>query len=181
MRLSIPPNHASPRAQKTHAIRSIRASDEICLQQFIARLSPGSRHARFMMAIRELPDYLLDRFTHPLRGREAVLVATSPLSEIIGLGQYVQDESGNGCEVAIVVDDAWQRQGLGTDLLDAVLLVARESGITHFHAEVLADNYPMRALARKIGCKIRINREAAFLVRISRTIQSPVTINALMN
>ncbi|HXF16648.1 MAG TPA: GNAT family protein [Burkholderiales bacterium] len=181
MQLTALPNHVSPRAPKTHAIRSVRPNDEIGLQQFIGRLSPGSRHARFMMAIRELPDYLLDRFIHPVRGREAVLVATSPRGGIIGLGQYVRDEIGDGCEVAVVVEDSWQRQGLGTDLLEAVLLVARESGIRHFHAEALADNYPMRALARKIGCKIRINREAAFLVRISGIVQSPATISASMN
>jgi hypothetical protein len=66
-----------------------------------------------MMAIRELPEEMLSRFAKPELGREAALVACSPSAGIIGLAQYVADETGTGCEVAVVVDDAWQRQGMG--------------------------------------------------------------------
>ena len=103
-------------------------TDEAGLQQFVHNLSPDSRYSsfmmairsRFMMAIRELPEDMLDRFAHPEPGREVVQVASSPDGDIIGLAQYVADESGDGCEVAIVVADAWQRMGLGTDLLAAL-------------------------------------------------------------
>jgi len=156
-----------------HAIRPVRPDDEARLQYFIRKLSPASRYARFMMPIRELPDYMLHRFIHPLPGKEAVWVATAAFGSIVGLGQYVRDEIGNGCEVALVVDDAWQRQRLGTHLLQAVLDIAGDNGITQFHSQVLADNYPMRALARKVGCDIRISPEAASLVEISGTINSP--------
>jgi len=172
MQLSARRIDASPLASATHLIRPVRHDDEIGLQHFIRNLSAASRYARFMMAIRELPDYMLARFIHPLPETEAVLVATSPFGRITGLGQYVRDDSGNGCEVAVVVGDVWQRQGLGTRLLQAVLNIARDSGLTHFHAQVLADNYPMRALARKLGCETRMNAQAGFLAQISATIGS---------
>jgi acetyltransferase len=156
-----------------HMIRPISPEDESDLQQFVRDLSPATRHARFMVAMRELPDYMLDRFIHPAPGREAVLVATSPASGIVGLAQYVADETGEGCEVALVVTDAWQRQGLGTELLGEVASVASKNSIAYFHADVLADNYAMRALARKVKCEVRINPEVHFLVQISRTIKSP--------
>jgi len=171
MQLSAPRIGASSRASPMHIIRPVRRDDAINLQHFIRNLSAASRYARFMMAMRELPDYMLDRFIHPLPETEAVLVATSPFGRITGFGQYVSD-GGNGCEVALVVGDVWQRQGLGTHLLRAVLNVARDNGFMHFHSQVLADNYPMRALARKLGCETRINAEAAFLVQISGTIST---------
>jgi acetyltransferase len=173
MQLSAPGISASSPAPPVHTIRPVRRDDEINLQHFIRNLSAASRYARFMMAIRELPDYMLDRFIHPLPETELVLVATSPFGRITALGQYACDDSSGGCEVAVVVGDVWQRQGLGTQLLRAVLNIARDNGFTHFHSQVLADNYPMRALARKLGCEIRMNAEAAFLIQISGTIGTP--------
>lgn len=177
MRVSLTPAFAPARAATVPVIRPIRAADESALQGFIRALSPASRYARFMMGIRELPQNMLERFVNPLPTREAALVAQSPASGIIGLVQYVADETGDGCEVALVVTDAWHRQGLGTRLLEAVTAVAGKNSIGHFHADVLADNYPMRALARKVGCDVRVDPRAAYMVRISRTIKPTVGAN----
>ncbi|MBI3526722.1 MAG: GNAT family N-acetyltransferase [Betaproteobacteria bacterium] len=154
-------------------IRPILRADESDLQRFIRNLSPASRYLRFMRAVRELPEEILSRFANPEPGREAALVASSPFVGIIGLAQYVADKEGDGCEVAIVVSDAWQRQGLGSDLLTALMVVARCDEIGHAHADVFADNHAMRALARKLGCELRTNPESPFLVRIFKTLESP--------
>jgi acetyltransferase len=156
---------------RAHLVRSIAPTDREALQQFIRELSPASRYARFMAALRELPVAMLDRFLHPEAGREAVLVANSTRDGVVGLAQYVADESGRGCEVALVVSDAWQRQGLGTEMLKALANVASDDAIEYFHADVLADNYPMRALARKMRCDVRQSRESPFIVEISRSIR----------
>jgi len=170
MLLSGTATHERARPVEPHEIRAISPADESGLQQFIRELSPASRYSRFMRALRELPADMLDRFVHPAPGREAVLVATSPDGGIVGIAQYVADEKGDGCEVALVVSDARQRKGLGTRLLGALARVASENAIGHLHADVLADNYAMRALARKVGCEARLNPQAAFLVQISGTI-----------
>ena len=154
-------------------IRPIRVTDEAGLQQFVRNLSTASRYPEFMIAIRELPEDMLDRFVHPEQGREVVLVVSSPDGDIIGLAQYVADESGDGCKVAIVVADAWHRMGLGTDLLAALISFAQRNGIAHVHADVLADNYAMLTLARKLGCEARINRRVPYLVPIARGLESP--------
>lgn len=151
-------------------VRPILPADESELQRFIRNLSPASRYRRFMMAIRELPEEMLSRFANPEPGREAALVACSPSASIIGLAQYVADETGTGCEVAVVVDDAWQRQGLGYALFDQLLCIATHRGITHAFADLLADNHAMRRLASKFGCRIRTNRLAPFLVQVTKTL-----------
>jgi acetyltransferase len=162
----------SPAKAAGLVIRPIRSSDETSLQDFIRNLSLATRHSRFMMAIRELPADMLDKFVHPQPGREAALVASLPSSGIVGLAQYVADHTGDGCEFAVVVSDAWHRQGLGTRLLTGLMAVAQADDLSHVHADVFADNHAMLALARKLGCDVRTNAQTPFLKQISRALES---------
>ncbi len=161
------------RSARTCRIRPVRPRDATELQRFIRGLSAESRFARFMMGIRELPDALLHRFVHPQSGRAAALVAQTSAGSIVGLVQYAADATADGGEVALVVADAWQRQGLGTQLLSNITTIAGDHAIAYFHADVLAENQPMRALARKLGWQTNCHPEAAFLIRITKSINSP--------
>ena len=151
-------------------IRQVEAGDAQALQQFFRNLSPASRYRRFLRAIRELPEDMLARFTHPDPAGEAVLVASLPHSRtrIIGMAQYAS--TGDSSEIAVVVGDAWQRQGLGYHLLATLMNVAVEAGIERIHADVFADNQPMRRLASKLGSRISTNPLAPFLVQMTKTL-----------
>ena len=151
-------------------IRRVEAGDAQALQQFFRDLSPASRYRRFLRAIRELPEDMLARFTHPGPAGEAVLIASLPHSRtrIIGVAQYAG--TGESSEIAVVVGDAWQRQGLGYHLLAELMNVAVEAGIERIHADVFADNQAMRRLASKLGCRIRTNPLAPFLVQMTKTL-----------
>ena len=48
------------------------------------------------------------------------------------------------------MEDAWQRRGLGTILLSALLEHAESRGITRFLAYVLADNHRMMRLVERL-------------------------------
>jgi len=149
-------------------IRGVTSTDAADIQRFIRNLSPSSRYLRFLMAIRELPQEMLHRFTHPAKDREFVLVASTTGAGIVGMTQYVVDDDAAGCELAIVVGDAWQRQGLGCRLLQMLSRIAACNGIRYGHADVLADNHAMRSLAGKFGCEIRTNMQAPFLLKIRK-------------
>jgi GNAT superfamily N-acetyltransferase len=151
-------------------IRRIGTEDAQALQQFFRDLSPASRYRRFLRAIRELPDDMLARFTHPDPADEAVLVASPARAwtRIIGMAQYAG--AGESSEIAVAVADAWQRQGLGYQLLGSLLSVAVDAGIERIHADVLADNHAMLQLAHKLGCEIAGNPAAPFLVQMTRTL-----------
>ncbi|HEX4985972.1 MAG TPA: GNAT family N-acetyltransferase [Burkholderiales bacterium] len=167
---------AAPASKPRAAMAAVRPAlpwDGADLQQFIRELSPESRHARFMMGVRELPADMLGRVLHPYPG-EAAIVATAPTLDIIGLAQYAADDGG--CEVALVVADAWQRQGLGTRLLGTIARLAAENGVRGFHADVLADNHKMLGLARKFGCRIATNPRAPYLVRISKRLDIDIRV-----
>lgn len=54
-------------------------------------------------------------------------------------------------ELAVLVEDGWQRQGVGTRLTASLLDSARARGVTGIHADVLGDDqFILRAL-RRIG------------------------------
>jgi acetyltransferase len=149
-------------------IRDVTSAEAADVGRFMHNLSPSSRYLRFLMAVREFPEEMLRRFTHPAKDHEVVLVASTATSGIVGITQYVVDDDEEGCEFAVVVGDAWQRQGLGYRMLQALSRVAMDNGVRYGHADVLADNYAMRSLASKLGCEIRTNAESPFLLEIRK-------------
>ena len=170
LRITAPPLPVGERLHSGSAvmIRRVRNEDAPALQQFVRDLSAPSRYRRFLRAIRELPGDMLERFTHPDPAGEAVLVASLPhtRTRIIGVAQYAS--AGESSEIAVAVADAWQRQGLGYYLLEALLNVAVEAGIERIHADVLADNHAMHQLAQKLGCDIAGNPAAPVLVKVTK-------------
>jgi len=153
-------NIAAPlRDAAATVIRGVTPNDAPQVQRFICNLSAASRYLRFLRPMRELPDDMLYRFTHPSSEHEVVLVASTADDSIVGISQYVAEENGASCELAIVVADAWQRHGLGYRMLHALSQIATNNGIREGHADVLADNHAMRSLARKLKCEIRNNAQ----------------------
>ncbi len=70
----------------------------------------------------------------------------------IAVGRYVRlTEQPDTADLAFEVVDAHQGQGLGTMLLGALAAVAGDAHIACFHADVLADNRPMRRVLDKAG------------------------------
>ena len=103
------------------------------------------------------------------------MVATtgSSLGVITGVAQFVIDGGSDSCEFALVVDDGWQRQGLGSLLLSELGTFAARHGVKRIHAEVLTDNHAMRRLAEKTGCELRHDAATPFVLRLSRHLAGP--------
>ena len=62
-------------------------------------------------------------------------------------------------EAAVTVVDAWQGRGLGTLLLELLATRAREEGVAHFSALVLATNTDMLELLERLGPVRVVDRE----------------------
>jgi RimJ/RimL family protein N-acetyltransferase len=69
---------------------------------------------------------------------------------IIGGGRYVVDRPGRA-EVAFVVVDAYQGQGIGTILMRHLAALARDAGLKELIADVLPENTAMLKLLRTFG------------------------------
>jgi acetyltransferase len=143
-------------------IRPIRPEDAEIEQEFVRGLSEEARYFRFMDALQELTPSMLVRFTQIDYDREMALLAAIGQQgrEVeIGIARYVTNPDGESCEFALVVADAWQRQGIGHKLMQSLMEVARQKGLRRMQGEVLASNEKMLALVGGLGFRIRASPE----------------------
>lgn len=128
-------------------LAQLEPSDGESLRRLFYRLSPETLYRRFFSPIARLeqtrPERLLD-VDH--RDREAIVAIDD--GEIVGVARYVRTGSDEA-EMAIVVADAWQRQGLATRMLAALADQASAAGMRRFSMMMLADNLPILRLLRR--------------------------------
>jgi acetyltransferase len=135
-------------------VRPIRPEDAAIEREFVEQLSPEARYFRFLTTIRELSPQMLARFTQIDYDREMALIAVTAKDgreEEVGVTRYITNPDGASCEFAIVVDDEWQKCGLGRHLMTQLIEVARSRGLVALSGYILADNRPMLALAASLG------------------------------
>jgi acetyl coenzyme A synthetase (ADP forming)-like protein len=136
-------------------VRSMRHDDRQALKDLFARCSPESIRFRFLHQVKELTEDMLDRLTDIDGSSHIALVVTQGEERnerIVAVGRYqAQRNRPDVAEVSFLVEDAMQRRGIGTLLLDTLAELARERGVTRFSADVLADNRVMLSVFRKAG------------------------------
>ena len=84
---------------------------------------------------------------------------------IVGGGRYVVFQPGKA-ELAFVVVDEYQGQGVGVALLHHLVVIAREAGLKELIAEVLPDNMPMLNVFKKSGLPMKTKRDSQ-VVRVA--------------
>jgi len=132
------------------AIRSLEASDRDALRAMFDRLSPDSRYRRFLSPAASFDVAMRNVLDLDYVQRDAIVASLH--GEIIGLAEcHAFRRSPSDVEVAVTVDDAFHRRGLGGELLDLMIARAALNGATNVHASVLAENRPMLAMLSKIA------------------------------
>ena len=150
-------------------IRPIRPEDGGIEQEFVRQLSDESRYYRFRDAVRELSPRMLSHLTRVDYDRHMALIAVSERDghEIqIGVARYVAGGNHQHCEFAIAIADDWQRKGLGTRLMQALMAAARAAGIREMFGEVLASNHKMLQLTARLGFSARFDESDPRVMRV---------------
>jgi len=143
-------------------IRPIRPEDAQFEQEFVTNLSPRSKYFRFMQTLEQLTPLMLARLTQIDFDREMALIAVirqERQPRILGVVRYVRNPDRHSCEFALTVADAFQGQGIGRQLMQRLMNVARDRGIEVMEGEVLSNNSKMLQLCEKLG--FRIVRDAS--------------------
>jgi acetyltransferase len=159
---------------QTVTVRPIRPEDAPLTLDFFNRLSPESRYFRFMENLRELPPSLVIRFTQVDYDREMALIALAledGVEQQVGSARYTLSADGESVEFALVVDDRWQRSGLGRRLMGALIDCAREKSYRAIVGDVLADNQKMLRLMTSLGFAIMPHPDSQELKRVVRPLQ----------
>ncbi len=154
-------------------IRPIRPEDAELTQSFVRSLSEETKYFRYMDAVRELSHAMLVRLTQIDYTREMALLATTEQDgkEVeLGVARYAINPDGESCEFALVVNDQWQKQGIGHKLMDVLMDVARSKGLRVMDGEVLKTNRRMLKLSESLGFRIEAHPEDDGIRRISREL-----------
>lgn len=109
-------------------------------------------------------DRYLGHLLSPRFGRTIAVQTAS--GRIVGLGHLLWD--GDETEVALLVEDAWQRRGIGAELLRRLVGMAVEAGCASVYAVTQSSNTGMVAAMRGLGLPLDYQVEEGTLVITGR-------------
>jgi RimJ/RimL family protein N-acetyltransferase len=124
-------------------IRAIRPDDKTLLADGMDHLSERSAYQRFLVPKRRLSAAELRYLTEVDFRDHVALVAVRPEEPgvLVGVARWIRlVGEPEVAEIAFVVADDLQRQGLGTVLAEALADAARERGVRRFVATILPHN-----------------------------------------
>jgi len=145
--------HVTLTDQRRIRIRALHSREERPIRLLHARLSPRTRYLRFLSPFPTLPDALVRRLACVDHRRRLAVVAEDEgagCADVVALASFsAVDETM--AELAVVVQDDWQRQGIGTALVSTLLDAAEKRGFDRFIATVATDNSIIRRLLNRVG------------------------------
>jgi acetyltransferase len=148
--------------RKPYIIRRVTVADTEQLVELLTKLSEQARQLRYM-APRPLFGELAwaeaarmaCRQTHNHLTLIALFQDAEP-QQVIAVAELIRDEhSPRLPELAVVVRDDHQGQGLGRALVERLVEHARSCGIDSIRADLLAENHAMLGLLRGLGLPLR--------------------------
>jgi len=143
-------------------IRPMKPEDEPLVADFLADCSEETIYFRYFRRIKKWTHEMLIRFTQNDYDRELGLMAVGvpPGPEVMmGVTRLVTTPDRQDAEFAIIVGDAWHGKGLGSKLIQRLLEVAKDMGVKRLRGDVLSENHPMLALAKKHGFTLKKDEE----------------------
>ncbi|MEW2414571.1 GNAT family N-acetyltransferase [Streptomyces sp. NPDC046866] len=120
-------------------------------------------------------DRYLGHLLSPRFGR--TLAATTASGRLVALGHLLWD--GDETEVALLIEDDWQRRGIGSELLRRLVAMAGEAGCDSVYAVTQAANTGMVAAMRGLGLPLDYQIEEGTLVITARLEAAPAVSKRL--
>jgi acetyltransferase len=142
-------------------LRPIRPEDEPLMVGFHEQLSDRTVHLRYFHLTKLDQRVRHERLARVCRiepGSEMAIVAEahdpSGQPAIIGVARLTRSAAQPDAEVALLVADRVQGQGLGHEFMRRLVLLAREHGIRRLIGDMLCENDGMIGVARRAGFRI---------------------------
>jgi GNAT superfamily N-acetyltransferase len=169
-------------------VRLARPDDREALAQMFDRCTLSTRYRRFHGPVKAIPErylaealsgspfhYALVAFLEP-----ALAAHTRALSgRIVALASCRLVEEG-AAELGILVEDAWQRQGLGARLVGELVAHASHSGLSVLEAQLLAEQAWITSLLRPHGtCRLRSTWNGVLNVTVRLAPTQPLVLGPL--
>ncbi|MER5929163.1 GNAT family N-acetyltransferase [Streptomyces sp. NPDC002054] len=150
-------------------VRRADSADHRAALAMHERCSPRTLSLRYHGPVSDADRYL-GHLLSPRFGR--TLAATTASGKLVALGHLLWD--GDETEVALLIEDEWQRRGIGSELLRRLIAMAVEAGCDSVYAVTQASNTGMVAAMRALGLPLDYLIEEGTLVITARLDATPV-------
>jgi protein lysine acetyltransferase len=158
----------------TALIRPIGPGDRDRLKEGFETATAESIFLRFLGPHPRLSGSELDYLTVVDHDRhEALIAIDAETGQSLGTARYVRDQNNpETAEFAIGVGDRWMRIGLGTALLEELMVRARECGVTRFTGLIHYDNVGIKQLVQKVAGSFETTAAGEGALEISFDLRS---------
>ncbi|MER5765721.1 GNAT family N-acetyltransferase [Streptomyces sp. NPDC002082] len=170
-----------PRVPRSRDVLTLPEGNEITVRRADGSDLPAARAMHDRCSERTLglryhgpvadADRYLGHLLSPRFGR--TLAATTASGKLVALGHLLWD--GDETEVALLIEDDWQRRGIGSELLGRLIGMAVEAGCDSVYAVTQAQNTGMVAAMRGLGLPLDYQIEEGTLVITARLDATPVS------
>lgn len=146
--------------------RAIRPSDEEEMRRLFYRFSEEAVYFRYFTPVLAMPHAKMQKYVNVDYNRYMSIVALegpAGKGRIIAEARYVKLHERPYADVAFVVDEAYQRRGIASYLLQMLVRVAKEQGLKGFTASVLGSNRAMLKVFEKSGLKMDARSEEGII------------------
>ncbi|MEV4434991.1 GNAT family N-acetyltransferase [Streptomyces sp. NPDC049555] len=154
-------------------VRRAGPGDLAAAREMHERCSSATLARRYHGPVRDADRYL-GHLLGPRFGR--TLAACTRSGRLVALGHLLWD--GEETEVALLVEDAWQRRGIGGELLRRLVEMAADTGCDSVYAVTTAGNTGIVATMRSLGLPLDYQVEGGTLVITARLAAAPATPGA---
>ncbi|MFE7776942.1 GNAT family N-acetyltransferase [Streptomyces sp. NPDC057445] len=169
-----------PRIPRSQDVLTLPEGNEITVRRADRSDVPAARAMHDRCSARTLglryhgpvgdADRYLNHLLSPRFGRTLAVETAS--GRLAALGHLLWD--GDETEVALLVEDDWQRRGIGSELLGRLVAMAVEAGCESVYAVTQSSNTGMVAAMRGLGLPLDYQIEEGTLVITARLGAAPV-------
>ena len=149
----------TPSTAARPAVRLASFDDTAALVRMHERCSADSIYRRYATPLTRIDDRFARRLL--LAGNGALVAGVG--DEVVGIASISTCENAIA-EVSLLVEDGWQRQGLGTQLLSAAARLARGQGADEVVLRSRTHNPALMSLAFASGLRARIKLDGDTVV-----------------
>jgi acetyltransferase len=138
-------------------LRPIKPEDEPMWLEMFQSFSEEAIRYRFFQPLKDTPHEVRVRYCNIDYDREIAIVAELEEKDhkrLLGVGRLSIEPNGKTGELAFIIGDKWQGQGLGSKIVDFVLEIAKEMQVEIVYAIMLPDNRRALDLTKKMDFKL---------------------------
>jgi GNAT superfamily N-acetyltransferase len=151
--------------------RAMKPSDEEAMRRFFYRCTREMIFYRFFYSIKTMSHDKMQEYVNVDYEREVSIVGFGGKKgegKIIAEARLIQEQGSDFGEVAFLIDASCQNIGVGSYLLELLIIEARRRGLSGLTAQVLAENRAMIKVFEKTNLPVKTNlNSGVYQVKIS--------------